>query len=53
MTKWKYVGGDERDYPFSVGTVQPGDSVEADENPDPLRFKQARRPAAADAEEKE
>ena len=54
MKKWKYTGDDERDFLYpNAFTVRPGDIVEADENPHPQFFKQSRRPAAAESDEKE
>ena len=47
--EWRFIGGDARDFLYPVAfTVQPGDFIVAEENPDPQWFE----PVAADPDEK-
>lgn len=51
MPVFEYVGDDERTFPADVGTVAPGDVVEAAHNPDPRYFKTAKKSAKPDMTE--
>lgn len=53
MKKWKFTGTDERVFLFPRAfSVQPGEVVEAEHNPDPDYFVGADTKAAAELEEK-
>ena len=41
MSQWKYTGTEGRTFPDHGLEVEPGDVIEADENPDPAFFEAA------------
>ena len=51
MARFLYVGDDRRDFPAVPVTVDPGDEIEADENPHPVYFTVVKAPKPAPVQE--